>query len=411
MSRIKSSPRPSNISESKQRAAKIRIVLLISFLAIFGTLIGSYGHAALSTNLLISGEASVPKKVNNFWSEYMQDVTPEECIAVDAGASARLKDKRDGQEYWITKTYGDYCLMTQDLRLTLTTEGLTSELSDLNLNPDGKPTANHNVSTGANGETIIAWDATAKSSKPSNTIPEGSAINTGTSTYTTYSWDLGKYVVKDPLLQSQCTSTPSGLRGCLNYFINVEGYSPTLSYDKTGKTYDEASKTYDAHYLIGFYYQFPAATAGSTYYWKSSSGATTPDKGYFYRTFSSICPKGWSLDSKPVTPRSNGSAGYDLFYNEIQQQYLERGLSFPLWTAPTYITRGGRLSGRQLIYAGGSMTSYWMSSVLYNLNKETRYLFHEFLNPDGSNNIERYSDYHPYYGHRIRCVLRMERSS
>lgn len=89
-----------------------------------------YGHAAVSTDLLISGVGMVDQI--GFRSDYMQELTATECRNVSQYTQKQMIDKRDGQKYWVIK-YGDgNCWMAQDLKLKLSTgTTLTAELSDV----------------------------------------------------------------------------------------------------------------------------------------------------------------------------------------------------------------------------------------------------------------------------------------
>lgn len=78
--------------------------------------------------------------------------------------------------------------MTQDLRLTLTAEGLDSRLSDINYSS----TAKYEEEVGEDGETIYKWNATS-TYPPRNTQ---TSVNIGKSKTTTRSVDLGEYVIK-----------------------------------------------------------------------------------------------------------------------------------------------------------------------------------------------------------------------
>ena len=100
-----------------------------------------------------------------------------------------------------------------------------------------------------------------------------------------YAWNLGKYAIKDPLSTTRCYIDRGGntiASKCSSYVL---------------------TSGYNEHYLIGNYYQWIAATAGTGS--KSSSGDAT----------ASICPaggatgnqEGWKL---PANTSSSGSFGY-----------------------------------------------------------------------------------------------------
>ena len=108
----------------------------------------------------------------------------------------------------------------------------------------------------------------------------------------------------------------------------------------TGKSYDAGNQAYEgtydpsdpttAHYLVGNYYQWSAATAGYT----GTSQSTQ-----------SICPKGWTLPSQSQF-----------------QQLINSGLSGSnFMNAPYYLLCGGYLYG-SLLYEEGLYGYYWTST-------------------------------------------------
>lgn len=55
-----------------------------------------YGHAAISSDLMISGEATVKKTGDPFGGGVMQDFTTEMCEKIEPGETGQLIDQRDG---------------------------------------------------------------------------------------------------------------------------------------------------------------------------------------------------------------------------------------------------------------------------------------------------------------------------
>lgn len=86
-------------------------------------------------------------------------------------------------------------------------------------------------------------------------------------TTSTSSWDLGEWILKDPSSNEICDNIPNG--GELNSCERLEKYD----------------NTQDSHYLIGNYYQWGVATAGT-----STEDVNQVASG-------SICPKNWQLPS------------------------------------------------------------------------------------------------------------------
>ena len=150
----------------------------------------------------------------------------------------------------------------------------------------------------------------------------------------------------------------------------ISGYN-----SDTGKSYDAGNQAYEgsynanypttAHYLVGNYYQWSAATAGYT----GTSQSTQ-----------SICPKGWTLPSQSQF-----------------QQLINSGLSGSnSMNAPYYLLRGGYLNTSSLILAG-SYGSYWSSSSSSSSTTYNLYL--------DSDSIHTNNKMHHYYGIPVRCVF------
>lgn len=100
--------------DHKNRTTKKILIVACSVITFLGVALCGYGHAAVSSNLLISGEASIKKTGGDFTSTYMQDVTPEECMKVENDTEKQLIDKRDGKKYWVIKLRDGSCWMTQE---------------------------------------------------------------------------------------------------------------------------------------------------------------------------------------------------------------------------------------------------------------------------------------------------------
>ncbi len=78
---------------------------------------------------------------------YMQSMTSEICASATVGDTARLKDKRDGKFYWITKLADNNCWMTQNLDLDLST-GVTLRSDTTDVESEWTPS----VSTTSTGD-------------------------------------------------------------------------------------------------------------------------------------------------------------------------------------------------------------------------------------------------------------------
>ncbi len=157
----------------------------------------------------------------------MQEMTASACSDARENDTIRLRDTRDDKYYWIAKLKDGNCWMTQNLDLDLEGRTLTSNDSD----------------------TAVNWT--------SNT--GASSLNFGTSYYNVKYFDPGVYVYTTPTAQAGCDTT-TNLAECNGW-----------------RAVDLSATNYDAHYLVGNYYSWSAATAGSN----SASR--------------SICAKGWQL--------------------------------------------------------------------------------------------------------------------
>lgn len=176
-------------------------------------------------------------------------------------------------------------------------------------------------------------------------------------------------------LSTSTTLTPANTNIPRNWTPRTSTTTTISGYNSdTGRSYDAGNQAYEgsynennpttAHYLVGNYYQWSAATAGYT----GTSQSTQ-----------SICPKGWTLPSQSQF-----------------QQLINSGLSNSNATnAPYYLLRGGELLNSSL-YRAGSDGYYW-SSTSDDLGR-VHYL--DF----GSSPISAYSYGVRDYGHSVRCV-------
>lgn len=373
-----------------------RLVVGCTIFGAVGVILCGYGYAAVSTDLLISGDATV-KNANEavpFPITYMQDMTPEICANAGYNTQSQLIDKRDGKKYWARKQYDGSCWMVQNLALDITSEGLTSELSDINYSS----VAQYEEEV-VGGKTIYKWNENSKY-PPVNTYDYFS--NSGSNYATTRSWNLGEYVATQLDKIIQCTTNKVGPSGC-NQFTYVgevwdtnddgedvlvaPAYEPTLSYQKTGMTYDDESRTYDAHYLLGNYYQYMTATAGSYQLTKNILNS------------SSICPKGWRL---PTTNNSVLNVAPQEVMSALEAYEEATSESVNLWLEPMYFVRAGNVESGKYTYAGGrgayllNRTSNYSPYVGGNLTVST------YNDLKGASMLSQLA----YGGVSVRCVAR-----
>ena len=289
----------------------------------FGTNIDTSLPAGQYTNNVAVSVIVNPQRITNL-SEltYMQDMTSSICAntkgannstAQDANGSyiitpgneveKRLIDSRDGKEYWVAKLADGNCWMTQNLALDLNekTLPLKPETSDV------KQAWSPRYATRSNAGKLVLNLTTEERAEYDN------------------SWNLGSVVLATPSLGPLCNSAPTTdstnndgynsvrpgftiAQSCKNFQDVSSGWQPTYTakiglwegknagYDNTDGfvTVDTANKTYDAHYLVGNYYQWGSATAGTGTADVVSTGAEqNPSK--LVDATGSICPKGWRL--------------------------------------------------------------------------------------------------------------------
>ena len=347
---------------------------------------------------------------------YMQDMTPEICKNTKAknGASTvtpgnevtkQLIDIRDGKKYWVAKLADNNCWMTQNLDYDMVA-GKVLTPSDTNVS------ANYTIKTTTETKVPAVIDVSA---------------NNNAAYYTERSWNMGDYVLATPLKGITCnnpnvsTESPNtDAYNSLRYgdtfdrcsdFQNVAGWLPTYQ-AQTGNwkgaqagnggeaaaeglvAADAATKTYDAHYLIGNYYQYNAATLGSA----PASVNTKID------TTRSICPKGWKLPTSGNTGSGSGTNTTttafvnkdDSFYNLLAEYgyanskgynwnngnpytSIIKGTSADNYlnntaASPLYYVRGGHvtLDTGALRYAG--LDSYYWSATTYPNATNAHYL-------------------------------------
>lgn len=203
--------------------------------------------------------------------EYMQDMTSNICGSVATPAASvtdvpqkQLIDSHDGKSYWVAKLADGNCWMTQNLALDITAEGLSSVDSDLGWTGSSYPPTtkywNSSSSYAPLDTTILSPSSEtsvwAKNGAAYTVTSSWHLTNTGTSSGNDY------YLAKTD--KTGCSSTTAS--ACVS-----NGYLST--------TMPAAGN----HALIGNYYSWNAATAGT--------GGTITNT----EATDSICPRGWKL--------------------------------------------------------------------------------------------------------------------
>ncbi len=254
---------------------------------------------------------------------YMQEITKSFCdsSSIAIGTEGRLIDNRDGKIYWIAKQKDGLCWMTQ------------------NLDYDGGGTRS-DISNWGNDNTAAKY------------------------------YDAGELVYTTPILQNDCTTTD--IARCPSW-VDVSDMQAADVSDFGGSIGDNE---YNAHYLVGNYYSWLAATNG-----------TSVDTG---NAPNSICPTGWSLP----TSNNTDTGSFGALTNGLNSSINNTTNNIKL--APYYFVYGGYVANSSLNNAG-SGGRYWSSTAGGSANAYYLYL-DSSVSPSSSSNR--------YLGFSIRCVAR-----
>ena len=234
----------------------------------------------------------------------MQEMTVSICADATEGDTAQLTDTRDQKQYWVTKLADGNCWMTQNLDYDIPAGGIT-----------GDQAAKTDLS---DGRTWATGDPSPSNPHPAQATSTEIYYNTS---YTgTYSYDPGLVVV-------------SGTE-----FV----------------PYESRPEGTDEHQLVGNYYQWNAATAGT--------GALVSQKGE--DATDSICPKGWQLPTLTGdTSAYNLMTSYPDIFSGLALEDNNTGtatdaaIQDPLFFGYTGLVLGGAMSDV------GQYSSYWLSTA------------------------------------------------
>ena len=329
----------------------------------FGTKVNTSLPSGTYSNQVVVSVVANPAYVPNLTQiSNMQDMTTEICNASTVGQTNRLTDTRDGKLYWVAKLADNQCWMTQNLDLDLSTNtALTPDDSD--------------VST--------SWTPTMSTQ---TTLSSGD-FTSGTDGYNgVRSFDGGMYVNSSLTSWDTCSYWNSTF--CSNW-TKVEDESDGTKMVAMSEPRDDGvildGDTYDAHYLVGNYYQWNAATAGT--------GASVTDQ--YDDASSSICPKGWRLPSRGSSS-TTGNEFYELTNTAYGITNSTDGAN-SLRKSPLYFVPAGYVYSGSLRYAGLS-GFYWSSTAV-----SSNYAYFLYFRSGGvypSNSVYR------YYGRSVRCLAR-----
>ena len=260
---------------------------------------GTYGNEVVVS--VVTNPEYVPtlSRISN-----MQDITPEICAKSAENETARLMDKRDNKLYWVTKLKDGNCWMTQNLDYDIPAGGITGDQAAKTDLSDGR--------TWATGD--------PSSSNPYPAQATTTEIYYNDSSTGTYSYDPGLVVV-------------SGTE-----FV----------------PYESRPEGTDEHQLVGNYYQWNAATAGT--------GALVSQKGE--DATDSICPKGWQLPTLTGdTSAYNLMTKYPDIFSGLALEDDNTGTATEAATQdPLFFGYTGR------VYLGamggvGQLSFYWLSTL------------------------------------------------
>lgn len=337
----------------------------------FATKMNDTIKADTYSNTMTLSVVSSPWKVviaEDFGIGTMQEMTPSICSSAsdkdgNGEISGQLKDVRDGKYYWVTKLADDNCWMTQNL--------------DLDLNANTTPLKAATSDVGVDG-----W---VPKNDASNTTYTANVASSSTicGSYTGQcSWSLGDYYIKYPDDGTGCGSnigdTGTALSAC-----KASKTTGTPNMFAALKTPISADDNGNAHYILGNYYQWNTATAGS--------GGTILTG----QAADSICSRGWKL---PTT----GNLGTLVSKGSISSSVTK------LVSAPYYFVRGGYVypSTSGLFTGAGGNGMYWTSMPYQNSQGERKQAY--YLSFGGTNSIStaNYSNNNRNYGASVRCIAR-----
>ena len=144
-------------------------------------------------------------------------------------------------------------------------------------------------------------------------------------------------------------------------------------------------RVYDGHYLVGNYYQWNAATAGS---------------GAGKYANASICPKGWRLPTLSTT--SQDGFGFTLREYGVSDKLVgtnEAGDIYNIALSPLFFVRSGSIAPNATNKFGGAgqYGLYWSSRGYSSTDLAYRLYF--------NNSLVSPSDFGSrYYGYSLRCL-------
>ncbi len=324
-----------------------------TFTLSFATKISNNKPADTYSNQVTLSVVNSPKTVTfTDYTTTMQGMTSAICSAVDAGAESQLRDIRDGKYYWVSKLADGRCWMTQNLDLDLST--------DVALTP-----ADSDVSSNWTPEYTTATTASSSTTSSSSTSQS--------------SWSLGDYQLTNPTTSASCGYPLNDVSQCPgpNATSGLTTNRFTAYSTPTTRNGDA-----NAHYILGNYYSWNTATAGT-------GGNITVGEAA-----DSICPKNWQL---PTSGDMNSGSFGDLINAGLIGTDVAK-----LASEPYYFVRGGHVSQGviYLLFRAGNEGYYWSSTPSSNDDLSQGLYFSSASTIDPSGRGDRAS------GLSIRCIAR-----
>lgn len=327
----------------------------------------------------------------------MQEIDSEICANTKIGVEKQLIDTRDNKSYWVAKMEDGNCWMTQNLALDITSNyktKLTSNNTDIPVGYVWPDTSWREINTATGTSVIKTGMQVTETATPTTHVGQTDELN-----LSMRSWNLGQYVMGAPFLGTQCGSEGAGSNpaNCAG-FVNVannwsddfEARMGTWAGAETYVTINHPTNTYDAHYLIGNFYSWNAATAGA--------GGNV---GGNWIT-SSICPKGWQL------PRNVGEKSLDGLVTSYGMSNKVGGadkgddneLGYNLLKLPLSFIPAGLINIGLGYYGYGGTNGYvWTSYATNGGHDKAGYLAFTNSSLAISNNTR-------WLGYSVRCVAR-----
>lgn len=320
----------------------------------FGAKVGTDLPAGKYAGTIVVSAVANPRTIANLADlTYMQDMTSDVCRNTREHYTKQLIDARDGKSYWVAKLKDGRCWMTQNLALTITQEmidngSINSGNTDIAFTWGNEPAWTDGKSWDALGIDYLLQNYPGKYVKPSVTW-EGSSNFDYTGYDATASLGFAEKILTNPIAPETCDITNNDITTC-KWIMDVQGWTPNYAATEAN-TVDAVNKTYDAHYLVGSYYQYNTATAGT--------GAELTNDA----AVGSICPKGWMI---PVDLDEFSGLFYS--YGMMKDKHSMNGTisgaidgkTYNIATNPLYFTRLGDFYTNKLSGIGGYGT-YWSS--------------------------------------------------